>query len=294
MSSKLHYKSDTFFKYLIGRQTKISTSIREFLVQEILNIDYKLSKIQNPELSPQSIDDKKAILDVLSANDEYIVDIEMQTSRMSEYLHKRFQYYSYRLITEQIEKGGKYIDLRNVSLIVFINDIHPNNQSLITTLSLHNQETKKSYRYGLDKIIFVHMPYIMTIAKEKSILSEFEAVIYLLYNDNLNGIEWNNEKGVVEMIQTIFQKFIRGSLFKHALSRQENRIDIDEWFQSSMEESRRETRKDDLIFLVNEKYHIDAKEWIEECTLNQVKKGLKLILSQISYEDFKESILKYK
>ena len=68
--------------------------------------------ILNPNIDKKSIDDKYSILDVRAkANDDTIIDIEIQIANNSDMV-KRTVYYLSKLIEEQIFEGDDYTKLK--------------------------------------------------------------------------------------------------------------------------------------------------------------------------------------
>lgn len=292
---ELYYKNDAFFKFCFGKNSKISCRLRTFMIQSVLDISYQDSTVLNPELTAQMVNDKKIILDVLSSNDDLIVDLEMQTSRLTHYLHYRFIYYAYRLITNQLEIGDSYDLLKKAVLIVFINDMDVNNPAFITAYSLHDEKTRRKYRYNLDRIIYVHMPYIKEIAKEKEVLSEFEALVYLLYTNSLKGIKWESQEGVIDMLGKRYRQFMQGKLYKSALSRQHNYIDYEAYTKSLYEDAKEEGiydhAKEMFKTFMLKKYQKCDDELVDHLTLEALNEGIVLMSENISYPELKKRLL---
>ncbi|MEG0685378.1 MAG: PD-(D/E)XK nuclease family transposase, partial [Coprobacillus sp.] len=98
------YNSDVFFKLAFGQNDKESFTLRRFLVEGIIGKNKPINyTCVNPEISSQIISHKKAILDIYMNMGEIEMDIEMQKSKMSPFINRRFIHYASKLINYQLK-----------------------------------------------------------------------------------------------------------------------------------------------------------------------------------------------
>ena len=78
MKTKIDYKNDFAFRYILGSNTPDSIYLLTILIEGALNIKLKELHILNPELIPSQLDDKDMILDLRVKTDQNKeIDIEM-------------------------------------------------------------------------------------------------------------------------------------------------------------------------------------------------------------------------
>ena len=126
---------------------------------------------------------------------------------MSVFLNRRFIHYSCRLIDYQLEAGDTSGKLKELIQIVFIRDIDKRCPRLMDDFYAKNTYNISQLGY-LQTTIYVYLPYVNKIASEKECLSEFEALIYLMENGNVEGIKYEEKEGMIKMMKKKYNKFI--------------------------------------------------------------------------------------
>lgn len=239
MNYQLSYMNDAFFKYCLGKENSESRILREFLLSHVVKEDYSHLKVMNPELIPEMIYQKNMILDILLKNDNMTIGIDMQATPLSKHLYKRFQQYLSRLCSEQVVIGDRYEDIQPTVMILFAKDYNKETPSLIIEKNMMDMEYLIPLPNSIQKFIIIQLPYIETIAREKEKLSEFEAWIYLIYKNTLDGIEYEEKKGVITIMKEKKEKYVKEepSLYNAAMDRWYFTINWDKALEEAVEEA---------------------------------------------------------
>lgn len=81
MKNDISYKNDVFFKYCMAGDDEKSIFIRHSILEFILGFHIEKTTVLNPELLPDSVVEKKVILDILLKDEKgQFFNIEMQIS----------------------------------------------------------------------------------------------------------------------------------------------------------------------------------------------------------------------
>ena len=293
--TKLDYKDDLFFKFYCGKAGDESLDFRRFLIKNITKLNTDGIRIGNGEPVVLTSSDKKIIMDTFIIHDDYFLDMEMQNSTLNIYQSKRFQYYLCKnIVLQMMDKQKDYQKIKEFHLILFINREYKD--KMIDYASLR-------YEHGdLISNCIVHMHIVNLknidrIAKERK-LSEFEAVIYLMANNTLEGIDYEEKEGMVSYMKANYEIF--GSdvtMMKRLLKEREEEV----FRQMEMEESKIEGigigeergigigRKEALVDLlcqtIQMKYQKDARDWLMKCEEIQLMEINKLLYENITYEE---------
>ena len=180
-------------------------------IKGILNISCKSITILNPDLVVENIEDKDMLLDIrVQTNTGDYVNIEMQYSAFSKNQYQRFQIYGASLLSGQEKEGDDYQkNINHVYQIIFIDDIDKANLKLYDRYESRNKEGKLE-KYNLLTRVYVQMPYINLIKKQKKLeeFSEIEKGIYIFENgitDDIIRLKEDNK--VVEIMKEKIDRF---------------------------------------------------------------------------------------
>ena len=176
------FKNDFMFKHSLGNdQDPGSFYLLKLFIEGILNINCKSITILNPDLVVENIEDKDMLLDIrVQTNTGDYVNIEM----FSKNQYQRFQIYGASLLSRQEKEGDDYQkNINHVYQIIFIDDIDKANLKLYDRYESRNEEGKLE-KYNLLTRVYVQMPYINLIKKQKKLeeFSEIEKGIYIFEN----------------------------------------------------------------------------------------------------------------
>lgn len=225
------FKSDVLFKFTLANdKDEGSYYLLKLIIEEICDISCHHIVVKNPELNPQVIDEKDMILDI-RVEDEAgnIFNVEMQNSRLTVQQYQRFQVYGARILADQEEIGDRYLNVKPVYQIIFIDDIDKENIQFMDTYKSRNSKGWIENRNLITRI-YVYLPYINTMKNEKGLdtFNALERAVYIFQNgidDDIIKLEdkvvkimkqkaeyFNNNKELRELAfkRSLYQKAIAG------------------------------------------------------------------------------------
>ena len=300
------FKNDFMFKHSLGNdQDPGSFYLLKLFIEGILNISCKSITILNPDLVVENIEDKDMLLDIrVQTNNGDYVNIEMQCSAFSKNQYQRFQIYGASLLSRQEKEGDDYQkNINHVYQIIFIDDIDKANLKLYDRYESRNEEGKLE-KYNLLTRVYVQMPYINLIKKQKKLeeFSEIEKGIYIFENgitDDIIRLKEDNK--VVEIMKEKIERFnqdeqLRDMAYKRSLNRWANERDKQDMYERGKEEGIEEGIKQgieqgkyNLIKQLFNKYYPEEDDNILENLNNeQYDKIFEMILDNRSINEIKE------
>ena len=295
------FKNDFMFKHSLGNdQDPGSFYLLKLFIEGILNISCKSIMILNPDLVVENIEDKDMLLDIrVQTNTGDYVNIEM----FSKNQYQRFQIYGASLLSRQEKEGNDYQkNINHVYQIIFIDDIDKANLKLYDRYESRNEEGKLE-KYNLLTRVYVQMPYINLIKKQKKLeeFNEIEKGIYIFENgitDDIIRLKENNK--VVEIMKEKIERFnqdeqLRDMAYKRSLNRWANERDKQDMYEKGKEEGIEEGIKQgieqgkyNLIKQLFNKYYPEEDDNILENLNNeQYDKIFEMILDNRSINEIK-------
>ena len=295
------FKNDFMFKHSLGNdQDPGSFYLLKLFIEGILNISCKSITILNPDLVVENIEDKDMLLDIrVQTNNGDYVNIEM----FSKNQYQRFQIYGASLLSRQEKEGDDYQkNINHVYQIIFIDDIDKANLKLYDRYESRNEEGKLE-KYNLLTRVYVQMPYINLIKKQKKLeeFSEIEKGIYIFENgitDDIIRLKEDNK--VVEIMKEKIERFnqdeqLRDMAYKRSLNRWANERDKQDMYEKGKEEGIEEGIKQgieqgkyNLIKQLFNKYYPEEDDNILENLNNeQYDKIFEMILDNRSINEIK-------
>ena len=292
------FKNDFMFKHSLGNdQDPDSFYLLKLFIEGILNISCKSITILNPDLVVENIEDKDMLLDIrVQTNNGDYVNIEM----FSKNQYQRFQIYGASLLSRQEKEGDDYQkNINHVYQIIFIDDIDKANLKLYDRYESRNEEGKLE-KYNLLTRVYVQMPYINLIKKQKKLeeFSEIEKGIYIFENgitDDIIRLKEDNK--VVEIMKEKIERFnqdeqLRDMAYKRSLNRWANERDKQDMYEKGKEEGIKqgiEQGKYNLIKqLFNKYYPKEDDSILESLNSEQYDKIFEMILDNQSSEEIKD------
>ena len=304
------FKNDFMFKHSLGNdQDPGSFYLLKLFIEGILNISCKSITILNPDLVVENIEDKDMLLDIrVQTNNGDYVNIEMQYSAFSKNQYQRFQIYGASLLSRQEKEGNDYQkNINHVYQIIFIDDIDKANLKLYDRYESRNEEGKLE-KYNLLTRVYVQMPYINLIKKQKKLeeFSEIEKGIYIFENgitDDIIRLKEDNK--VVEIMKEKIDRFnqdeqLRDMAYKRSLNRWANERDKQDMYEKGKEEGIEEGIKQGLEMgieqgkynlikqLFNKYYPKEDDSILENLNSEQYDKIFEMILDNRSINEIKE------
>ena len=296
------FKNDFMFKHSLGNdQDPDSFYLLKLFIEGILNISCKSITILNPDLVVENIEDKDMLLDIrVQTNTGDYVNIEMQYSAFSKNQYQRFQIYGASLLSRQEKEGDDYQkNINHVYQIIFIDDIDKANLKLYDRYESRNEEGKLE-KYNLLTRVYVQMPYINLIKKQKKLeeFSEIEKGIYIFENgitDDIIRLKEDNK--VVEIMKEKIERFnqdeqLRDMAYKRSLNRWANERDKQDMYEKGKEEEIKqgiiEKSKEKTKQLFNKYYPEEDDSILENLNNEQYDKIFEMILDNRSINEIKE------
>ena len=304
------FKNDFMFKHSLGNdQDPGSFYLLKLFIEGILNISCKSITILNPDLVVENIEDKDMLLDIrVQTNTGDYVNIEMQYSAFSKNQYQRFQIYGASLLSRQEKEGDDYQkNINHVYQIIFIDDIDKANLKLYDRYESRNEEGKLE-KYNLLTRVYVQMPYINLIKKQKKLeeFSEIEKGIYIFENgitDDIIRLKEDNK--VVEIMKEKIERFnqdeqLRDMAYKRSLNRWANERDKQDMYEKGKEEGIKqgieqgvkqgiiEKSKEKTKQLFNKYYPKEDDSILENLNNEQYDKIFEMILDNRSINEIKE------
>ena len=292
------FKNDFMFKHSLGNdQDPGSFYLLKLFIEGILNISCKSITILNPDLVVENIEDKDMLLDIrVQTNNGDYVNIEM----FSKNQYQRFQIYGASLLSRQEKEGDDYQkNINHVYQIIFIDDIDKANLKLYDRYESRNEEGKLE-KYNLLTRVYVQMPYINLIKKQKKLeeFSEIEKGIYIFENgitDDIIRLKEDNK--VVEIMKEKIERFnqdeqLRDMAYKRSLNRWANERDKQDMYEKGKEEEIKqgiiEKSKEKTKQLFNKYYPKEDDSILESLNSEQYDKIFEMILDNRSINEIKE------
>ena len=300
------FKNDFMFKHSLGNdQDPGSFYLLKLFIEGILNISCKSITILNPDLVVENIEDKDMLLDIrVQTNTGDYVNIEM----FSKNQYQRFQIYGASLLLRQEKERDDYQkNINHVYQIIFIDDIDKANLKLYDRYESRNEEGKLE-KYNLLTRVYVQMPYINLIKKQKKLeeFSEIEKGIYIFENgitDDIIRLKEDNK--VVEIMKEKIERFnqdeqLRDMAYKRSLNRWANERDKQDMYEKGKEEGIKqgieqgvkqgiiEKSKEKTKQLFNKYYPKEDDSILENLNNEQYDKIFEMILDNRSINEIKE------
>lgn len=288
------FKNDFMFKHSLGNdQDPGSFYLLKLFIEGILNISCKSITILNPDLVVENIEDKDMLLDIrVQTNTGDYVNIEM----FSKNQYQRFQIYGASLLSRQEKEGDDYQkNINHVYQIIFIDDIDKANLKLYDRYESRNEEGKLE-KYNLLTRVYVQMPYINLIKKQKKLeeFSEIEKGIYIFENgitDDIIRLKEDNK--VVEIMKEKIERFnqdeqLRDLAYKRSLNRWANERDKQDMYEKGKEEGIKQEKYNLIKQLFNKYYPKEDDSILENLNNEQYDKIFEMILDNRSINEIKE------
>ena len=292
------FKNDFMFKHSLGNdQDPGSFYLLKLFIEGILNISCKSITILNPDLVVENIEDKDMLLDIrVQTNTGDYVNIEMQYSAFSKNQYQRFQIYGASLLSRQEKEGDDYQkNINHVYQIIFIDDIDKANLKLYDRYESRNEEGKLE-KYNLLTRVYVQMPYINLIKKQKKLeeFSEIEKGIYIFENgitDDIIRLKENNK--VVEIMKEKIERFnqdeqLRDMAYKRSLNRWANERDKQDMYEKGKEEGIKQEKYNLIKQLFNKYYPKEDDSILENLNSEQYDKIFEMILYNRGINEIKK------
>ena len=203
------------------------------------------------------------------------------------------------LSRQEKERDDYQKNINHVYQIIFIDDIDKANLKLYDRYESRNEEGKLE-KYNLLTRVYVQMPYINLIKKQKKLeeFSEIEKGIYIFENgitDDIIRLKEDNK--VVEIMKEKIERFnqdeqLRDMAYKRSLNRWANERDKQDMYEKGKEEGIKqgiiEKSKEKTKQLFNKYYPKEDDSILENLNNEQYDKIFEMILDNRGINEIKK------
>lgn len=298
---RIAYSNDAYFKYLLANEKNDdSYYLLQMMIERLLHINCRSIAVLNPELTKENIADKNFILDIfVKVNDYEMINIEMQTSKLSKSLQNRFQAYGARMLSKQLHKGQSYNDMHPTYQIIFINDYDKDKPSTLISEYVYRTKKGDNEANALSKRIYVYLPVINDMINKKRELDEFETAVYIFKN-GLQYVKIKLNQKVVDIMKKSYEKFneeeaLSWIAYNRQCGKWEHEMDMKESFEVGLKEGKtlgvEEGQREMSFQLLELKYGKHDNQWVDTLNQEQIKALITLVLTVNDYESLKKQVL---
>ncbi|WP_418555051.1 PD-(D/E)XK nuclease family transposase [Longibaculum muris] len=299
----LYYESKSTF-WQLRRSLHIILYLLKLIIENIAGIECHSLKVLNPDLNPQHVEDKDMNLDIRVTNEDgEICDVEMQNSSLDRQQYQRFQIYGAKLLVEQEKRGDDYVsNIHHVFQLIFIDDVDKDNLVLIDRYISQN-ESGNEEKYYLMTRIYIYLPYINILKKEKGIenFNELETAIYIFKNGIDDDI-MRVKKKVVDIMEKKVDKFNEDMILqdmafnrdlnrqaRHARMKQEREEGKEEGLTEGKKLGVSEGKKEFVLKLFTKSYPRVETKFLNQLSVEQYEKIFDLLIEKASLEKIYEA-----
>jgi len=230
---------DTVFKAVLSSKSEDSREALRSLLSACTRREVSDVQIVNNEISPFYLGAKRSRLDVhVTFNDGENASLEMQTSKTSDELGKRAEYYAVMLVAGQEAEGKSYRAIKRVYQIFFINDVLYTNSGKIPRRYYYQEETEHDRLSSLTEIIFYELPKLEKRVndclegkvKTEILTKEEKWCIYLRYRHEKRAKTLikqlcHEEKGIMKAEKAVYKISRSYKRFARKLAERKNSMD---------------------------------------------------------------------
>lgn len=218
-----YFMVDFAFKLIFSNQfDQNSLYLLRLLIEKTTGRKLHDFMITNPENFKSCIEDKTVRFDInLIDMFSNRFEVEMQTNKLSNVLAKRFGYYGAVLVQSGLLAGEDYSLLRQNIQIILINDVDHTNPCLKACYESRTIEGIREGKKMKDSNVlllryYIYLPYINKIAKEKGLghLSDYEMMIYILYNGINEKVKKEKKRKVIDIMETKLNEIMMSEVLR--------------------------------------------------------------------------------
>lgn len=204
MKNNMSFKNEVFFKFCMSGEDEKSTFIRNSILESLLGFNIVETTATNPGITPKDVIEKEVNLNLLLKHDvDKVCNAEILLARCTKTDLYHAEHYAWNNIVKQFDQGVDIEDLKDLYHIIFIDGFSKISKRLIRHFKFKDQNGVELAERSIYNKIYVHMPMIHQIVKEKGIvnLNAFEQFIYLVVNGPDDKIRKSKGKLVELMLE---------------------------------------------------------------------------------------------
>ena len=315
---ELYFYSDVLFKFALSKEYPECLKIRRFIIKEVTGIIEKNLVVKNPVISPRAINDKENIFDTLVEGDEALYMIEMQGSKLDDDHNTRYHHYGNSVRAEMVHRGEHYNEIKPAHMILFALDYQEGTNKLIVERDIYYTDTNLRVKHHLGRFFIVQIPYIDVIKEQKEVLTEFEGLVYYIYHNDTEDIDYDNKERMVDMFKRLRSIFVKENPQEawDALARHAMYIDYDkakeraeqwgvergreegiiqgktEGIQEGIQQGELKVQRGITINLFKRRYPTHDSSFLDKLTFKQYRTVYDMLLDDKSISEI-QSVLQY-
>lgn len=275
----------------MSKEDEKSVFIRNSILESLLGFNIVETTVTNPEITAKDVIEKEVNVDIVLKHDvDKLCNAKMLLARCTKTDLFRAEHYAWNNIINQFDQGVDIEDLKDLYHIIFIDGFSKKSKKLIQHFKFKDQNGVELAERVIYNKIYVHMPMIHQIAKEKGIvnLNAFEQFIYLV----VNGPDDKIRKTKGKLVELMLEK--HEEIMKH-----------EEWWalataaeqgglvqQGNLAEEYDFGLRDGAFKMLHNaiahKYQVKDIELPYTFNIDFIVKAMDLVFSCETYEDFKQ------
>jgi predicted transposase/invertase (TIGR01784 family) len=233
-------KNDYVFKKIFSEKM---LALADFL-QKVLELpaeEYGRLEIVDPNLLPESLDNKHCILDIkLYTKSGNVINIEIQVKYQTN-IWKRIQYYNAKLLAEQSKSKGKYKEIPQVITILIADFVLiQENETYHHRFRFYDEKTKVRYPDSTE-INILEIPKVNK--EDQTDLGNWMRFFAAEEEEEFEMLAQTNP-AIAEAWGVIKHLSADESARLIAESREKARMDIDSWIADALEEGEQKGRQE--------------------------------------------------
>ena len=258
-------KVDLVFRKFMSDNTDL---LHDFL-SSVLEIPYDSIKnivIQNPEIFPDSIDNKFSRLDLKMLVDDKILNVEIQTRNQSFFIDRAMYYWS-KLYSGELKSGEGYVELKQCITINIVDfnmfDCDDYYSEFIVTEKTRGEVLTEKF-----KIIFLELK---KIGKKANKNNRRELWLQLINAESEEELQMLNQTGVPEIQKAVY---VLNQMSKDEKIREAARM--------------REKALHDEVSALGEAKHEGMREGMEKGLEKGMEKGMEAMIEKMKRSGMSE------
>ena len=279
------YRYDYFFHYLLMESERIRLTLCRFLSGD--NTIQQTFLETNESYIPY-YGGKKLIMDQVVRDDKgRLYNFEMQNYDIEDDDEVRFACYLNNMMERQLKRGVDYIDMKDVyQLVLYTGNPVENFHHYQHNLKRGDFEYGAVLEHQKAHAVLLQLQLVEEDLNMEVSLTVINQLAYLF----MNGKSHENSETVedVKDAKDIHNKYMNTDEVIKGYELERERLII----QTKMNKARKEERYNNVRELIQALYQKDASHWLKECNKEQLKRAFTLVGKKLSYEEFKEMMLK--
>lgn len=209
--------------------------------------------------------------------------------RIAQYRYDYF--FHYLLMERQLKRGVDYIDMKDVyQLILYIGNPIENFHHYQHSLKRGDFDYGVLLEHQKTHAVLLQLQLMEEDLNMEVSLTAINQLAYLF----MNGKSHENSEAVedVKEAMDIHNKYMNTDEVMKGYELERERLVIQTKMNKARREGEKKERYNNVLELIHEFYSVDAADWLKQCSEEQLQKAFHLIAVKLSYEEFKDAVMK--